>query len=147
VGDIDKYLTESGWREFCRHLLFDVPDLALRNLQPSFDAFPWREEALVAWQRGQTGYRRCRDAPAVAHRPDAQPGAVVAASFLVKHPLIDWRGRKMVLGHAGRCRPRQQPRQLAMGRRLRRRCRTLFPRVQPDPAGEKLDPDGAYVRR
>ena len=27
-GDIDKFLSELGWREFCRHLLFDVPDLA-----------------------------------------------------------------------------------------------------------------------
>jgi deoxyribodipyrimidine photo-lyase len=40
AGDIDKFLSEVGWREFCRHLLFDVPDLATRNLQPSFDAFP-----------------------------------------------------------------------------------------------------------
>src|ERR1700738_4266303 len=57
-GDIDKFLSELGWREFCRHLLFDVPDLAMRNLQPAFDAFPWRhdDKALRAWQRGQTGY-------------------------------------------------------------------------------------------
>jgi deoxyribodipyrimidine photo-lyase len=34
-----------------------------------------------------------------------------------------------------------------MGRGLRRRCRALFPLVQSDPAGEKFDPDGAYVRR
>ena len=39
-GDTDKFLSELGWREFCRHLLFDVPDLATRNLQPAFDAFP-----------------------------------------------------------------------------------------------------------
>jgi hypothetical protein len=32
AGGIDKYLSELGWREFCRHLLFDVPDLAARNL-------------------------------------------------------------------------------------------------------------------
>src|SRR6202034_3806652 len=56
--DIDKFLSELGWREFCRHLLFDVPNLATRNLQPVFDAFPWRhdDKALAAWQRGQTGY-------------------------------------------------------------------------------------------
>lgn len=35
-----------------------MPDLAIRNLQQSFDAFPWRHDdnALRAWQRGQTGY-------------------------------------------------------------------------------------------
>jgi deoxyribodipyrimidine photo-lyase len=40
AGDIDKFLSELGWREFCRHLLSDVPDLPMRNLQASFDAFP-----------------------------------------------------------------------------------------------------------
>lgn len=48
-GDIDKYLSELGWREFCRHLLFDVPDLEIRNLQPAFDAFPWRHD----WRAGE----------------------------------------------------------------------------------------------
>src|SRR3954451_18571931 len=33
AGDIDKFLSELGWREFCRHLLFDAPDLSTRNLQ------------------------------------------------------------------------------------------------------------------
>jgi deoxyribodipyrimidine photo-lyase len=58
AGDLDKFLAELGWREFCRHLLFDLPDLAVRNLRPSFDALPWRHDAraLIAWQRGQTGY-------------------------------------------------------------------------------------------
>jgi deoxyribodipyrimidine photo-lyase len=51
-GDIDKFLSEVGWREFCRHLLFDVPDLATRNLQPSFDAFPWRHDETRRWRRG-----------------------------------------------------------------------------------------------
>ena len=39
AGDIEKFLSELGWREFCRHLLFDVPDLAQTNLRSSFDAF------------------------------------------------------------------------------------------------------------
>jgi deoxyribodipyrimidine photo-lyase len=42
--DIDKFLSELGWREFCRHLLFDAPDLAERNWQGTFDAFPWRQD-------------------------------------------------------------------------------------------------------
>ena len=52
ASDIDKFLSELGWREFCRHLLFDVPDLASRNLQPAFNAFPWKhdDQALQAWQ-------------------------------------------------------------------------------------------------
>ncbi len=36
---------------------------------------------------------------------------------------------------------------LAMGRRLRRRRRALFPHLQPGPQGERFDPEGDYVRR
>ena len=73
-ADIEKFLSELGWREFCRHLLFDVPDLATRNLQPSFDGFPWKHDAkaLRAWQRGdRLPDRRCRHARTLAHRRDA----------------------------------------------------------------------------
>jgi hypothetical protein len=84
-----------GWREFCRHLLFDVPDLATRNLQPSFDAFPWRhdEKSLRAWQRGQTGYPIVDAGMRQLWRTGVMHNRVrmVAASFLVKHLLIDWR--------------------------------------------------------
>jgi hypothetical protein len=95
VGDIDKYLAELGWREFCRHLLFDAPDLATRSLQPSFDAFPWRhdEKSLRAWQRGQTGYPIVDPGMRELWRTGVMHNRVrmVAASFLVKHLLIDWR--------------------------------------------------------
>ena len=40
AADVEKFLSELGWREFCRHLLFDVPDLANENLQPASTAFP-----------------------------------------------------------------------------------------------------------
>ena len=50
AGDVDKFLSELGWREFCRHLLYDVPELATENLQAAFDAFPWKrdDKALTA---------------------------------------------------------------------------------------------------
>ena len=41
---IDKFLSELGWREFCRHLLHDHPNLATDNLQTSFDGFPWKSD-------------------------------------------------------------------------------------------------------
>ncbi len=143
AADIDKFLSELGWREFCRHLLFDVPDLAERNLQSSFDAFPWKRDAkaLRAWQRGQTGYPIVDAGMRQLWHTGVMHNRVrmVVASFLVKHLLIDWRdGEKLVLGHAGRCRCRQQSRQLAMGRGLRRRCRALLPHVQSDPAGREV---------
>ncbi|RZI38391.1 deoxyribodipyrimidine photo-lyase, partial [Herbaspirillum sp. HC18] len=41
---VDKFLSELGWREFCRHLLHDHPDLATVNLQTNFDGFPWEPD-------------------------------------------------------------------------------------------------------
>jgi deoxyribodipyrimidine photo-lyase len=93
--DIEKFLSEIGWREFSWHILYRFPDLATRNLQPRFDAFPWRShpEGLRAWKRGQTGYpivdagmRELWDTGWMQNRV-----RMIAASFLTKHLLIDWR--------------------------------------------------------
>ena len=151
-GDIDKFLSELGWREFCRHLLFDVPDLATRNLQPSFDAFPWKhsEEALKAWQRGRTGYpivdagmRQLWHSGVMHNRV-----RMVVASFLVKHLLIDWReGEKwfwdtLVDADAG-SNPANWQWVAGSGADAAPYFRVFNPTLQ----GEKFDPDGAYVRR
>ncbi|MTI17786.1 deoxyribodipyrimidine photo-lyase [Rhodobacteraceae bacterium RKSG542] len=91
----DHFLSELGWREFSYYLLFHNPHLPTQNLQMKFDRFEWREDeaAFERWCRGQTGY------PLVdaAMRQLWQTGymhnrlRMVAASFLVKNLLIDWR--------------------------------------------------------
>jgi deoxyribodipyrimidine photo-lyase len=91
----DKFCSELGWREFCYHLLFHFPRLPDTAFKPQFAAFPWvgSATALRAWQRGLTGY------PIVdaGMRELWQTGymhnrvRMVAASFLCKHLLIDWR--------------------------------------------------------
>jgi deoxyribodipyrimidine photo-lyase len=92
---VEKFPSELGWREFCRHLLFDNPNLATENLQSSFDAFPWmrNDAALAAWQCGRTGYpivdaglRELWHSGMMHNRV-----RMVVASFLVKHLLIEWR--------------------------------------------------------
>ena len=94
-ADATKFLAEIGWREFSYHLLFYFPKLASENFQSRFDAFPWTtdEAHLKAWQRGRTGYPMV-DA---GMRQLWQTGwmhnrvRMIAASFLIKHLLIDWR--------------------------------------------------------
>ena len=152
ASDTDKFLSELGWREFCRHLLFDVPDLDTRNLQPSFDAFPWRhdEAALKAWQRGQTGYpivdagmRQLWHTGVMHNRM-----RMVAASFLVKHLLIDWReGEKwfwdtLVDADVGSNSANWQW-VAGSGADAAPYFRVFNPVLQ----GEKFDPDGGYVGR
>lgn len=152
AGDVEKFLSELGWREFCRHLLHDMPDIATRNLQPAFDAFPWRRDqnALRAWQRGRTGY------PIVdaGMRQLWQTGIMhnrvrmVAASFLVKHLLLDWRDGEawfwdtLVDADAGN-NPANWQWVAGSGADAAPYYRIFNPILQ----GEKFDPDGDYVRR
>ncbi|MCP4618566.1 MAG: deoxyribodipyrimidine photo-lyase [Bradyrhizobium sp.] len=152
AADIDKFLSELGWREFCRHLLYDVPDLAERNLQSSFDAFPWKHDAraLRAWQRGQTGYPIVDAGMRELWHTGVMHNRVrmVVASFLVKHLLIDWReGEKwfwdtLVDADAG-SNPANWQWVAGSGADAAPYFRVFNPILQ----GEKFDPDGDYVRR
>jgi deoxyribodipyrimidine photo-lyase len=151
-ADIDKFLSELGWREFCRHLLFDVPDLAARNLQPTFNAFPWRRDdgALQAWQRGQTGYpvvdagmRELWQTGVMHNR-----GRMVAASFLVKHLLIDWReGEKWFWDTLVDADVGSNPANWQWVAGCGADAAPYFRVFNPVLQGEKFDPDGAYARR
>ncbi|MDB5604785.1 MAG: deoxyribodipyrimidine photolyase [Bradyrhizobium sp.] len=151
-GDIDKFLSELGWREFYRHLLFDVPDLAVRNLQPSFDAFPWRhdDKALRAWQRGRTGYpivdagmRELWHTGVVHNRV-----RMVTSSFLVKHLLVDWReGESWFWDTLVDADPGGDPANWQWVAGSGADAAPYFRVFNPILQGEKFDPDGAYVRR
>ena len=95
ASDAAKFLTELGWREFSYHLLFHNPELATKNFQPRFDRFPWRasEEHLNAWRKGLTGYpivdAGMRQLWSIGWMHNRV--RMIAASFLIKHLLIDWR--------------------------------------------------------
>jgi deoxyribodipyrimidine photo-lyase len=150
--DVDKFLSELGWREFCRHLLFDLPDLAEHTLQPRFEDFPWRHDnkALHAWQHGQTGYPIVDAGMRELWHSGVMHNRVrmVAASFLVKHLLIDWReGERwfwdtLVDADAGN-NPANWQWVAGCGADAAPYFRIFNPVLQ----GEKFDPDGAYVRR
>jgi len=90
-----KFLTELGWREFSRYLLFHFPTILDKEFNPKFEFFEWadNQDLLRAWQQGLTGY------PLVdaGMRELWQTGymhnrvRMVVASFLIKHLGIDWR--------------------------------------------------------
>jgi deoxyribodipyrimidine photo-lyase len=93
--DGEKFLSEVGWREFSHHLLFHFPHLPESAFKAKFDRFPWvgSAENLECWRRGRTGYpivdAGMRELWATGYMHNRV--RMVAASFLCKHLLIDWR--------------------------------------------------------
>lgn len=91
----DAFLRELGWREFAHHLLFHNPGMEEANMRPAFDRVAWRDDPrdLERWQRGRTGVplvdAGMRELWATGWMHNRV--RMVAASFLVKHLLIDWR--------------------------------------------------------
>lgn len=97
-GSVEKFLGELGWRDYAQNVIMQFPEYASKNARPAFDDLPWRSDAaaeddLRAWQQGQTGYpivdagMRQLWATGWMHNRVR----MIAASFLVKHLLIDWR--------------------------------------------------------
>jgi deoxyribodipyrimidine photo-lyase len=96
AGGGGRFLSELGWREFAWHTLYHFPDLATKNLRPEFDAFPWprlRPTHLAAWQRGHTGAALVDAGMRELWKTGYMHNRVrmVAASFLIKNLMIDWR--------------------------------------------------------
>ncbi len=150
--DAYTFLSELVWREFCYTVLFYNPDLATKNYQQKFDAFPWVKDdtALEKWQRGKTGFpiidaamrqlwhtgwmhNRCR---------------MIVGSFLVKDLLIDWRYGEQWFwdtlvdaDHANN----------TAGWQWVAGCGTdaapYFRIFNPITQSEKFDPNGDYIRR
>ncbi|TPQ25975.1 deoxyribodipyrimidine photolyase [Bradyrhizobium guangdongense] len=149
---VEKFLSELGWREFCRHLLFDMPELASQNLQGGFNAFPWKHDAktLAAWQRGRTGYPVVDAGLRELWHTGVMHNRVrmVVASFLVKHLLIDWRDGEswfwdtLVDADAG-----SNPANWQWVAGCGADAAPFFRVFNPVLQGEKFDPDGVYVRR
>ncbi len=91
----DAFLRELGWREFAHHLLFHNPGMESENMRPAFDRLAWRDDpaGLERWQRGRTGYPLVDAGLRELWTTGWMHNRVrmVAASFLTKHLLIDWR--------------------------------------------------------
>jgi deoxyribodipyrimidine photo-lyase len=94
-SDKFKFQSEIAWREFSHHMLFHAPDLPVSNLRREFDAFPWADDdaSFQAWSRGRTGIPIVDAGMRELWTTGWMHNRVrmIAASFLVKNLLIDWR--------------------------------------------------------
>ena len=148
----EKFIREILWREFSHHLLWHHPTLPAAPLRPEFAAMPWRDDAadLNAWRHGRTGIPIVDAGMRQLWHTGWMHNRVrmIAASFLVKHLLMDWRlgqawfwdtlvdadlannaaSWQWVAGSGAEAAP-------------------FFRVFNPVLQGEKFDPAGVYVRR
>lgn len=97
-GNNEVFLKELIWRDYAQNVIRAFPDYGRVNGRQQFDDLPWRSEDeaaddIAAWQEGRTGYpivdagmRQLWVSGWMHNRV-----RMIAASFLIKHLLVDWR--------------------------------------------------------
>ena len=151
--DAEKFLAELGWREFCHHLHFQFPDLDRKNVQPRFDDFLWRtgaERDLTAWQRGLTGLPLVDAGMRQLWQTGTMHNRVrmVAASFLAKDLMIDWReGEAWFWDTLCDADAASNPANWQWVAGCGADAAPYFRIFNPVKQGETHDPAGSYVRR
>jgi deoxyribodipyrimidine photo-lyase len=94
-GSVGTFLGELGWRDYAQNVIAQFPDYGSRNAREAFDGLVWRDAPgeVRAWQRGQTGYPIVDAGMRELWTTGWMHNRVrmIAASFLVKHLLVDWR--------------------------------------------------------
>jgi deoxyribodipyrimidine photo-lyase len=148
----EKYLAELGWRDFAAALLTAHPDMAERPLRREFERFPYRDDraGFRAWARGETGYPIVDAGMRQLWRTGYMPNRVrmIAASFLVKHLLIDWRrGEEWFWDTLCDADPASNPQNWQWVAGCGVDAAPYFRIFNPVLQAEKFDRDGAYVRR
>jgi deoxyribodipyrimidine photo-lyase len=146
------FLTELLWREFAHSTLWDRPDVLSRPFRPDFSGFPWQEDeaSWAAWARGETGYPVVDAAARQLLREGFVPNRarMIAASFLAKHLLVDYRrGEAHYLKYLtdGDWAQNNAGWQWSAG--CGADAQPYFRVFNPVVQGETWDPDGGYVRR
>jgi len=146
------FANELVWREFAYDVLRARPGVLERPFRPEWEGFPWRDDEVGwrAWAEGTTGY------PVVdaASRQLLGEGFVhnrarmIAASFLTKHLLIDFRrGETHYMRHLtdGDWAANDLGWQWSAGCGVD--AQPWFRVFNPVTQGARFDAGGAYVRR
>lgn len=147
----EPYLRQLIWREFSYHLLTHWPSFPNQPFRSEFKEFAWKRnnKALIAWQKGRTGYPIVDAGMRELWKTGWMHNRVrmIVASFLIKDLMIPWQqgekwfwdtlldadlannaaGWQWVAGCGADAAP-------------------YFRIFNPVTQGEKFDPEGDYVR-
>ncbi|WP_160004479.1 deoxyribodipyrimidine photo-lyase [Rhizobium sp. 18055] len=151
ADDLVHFRKELAWREFSYHLLYHFPKLPYENWNGRFDGFGWNNDSAQfnAWTRGMTGY------PIVdaGMRQLWQHGfmhnrvRMIAASFLIKDLMIDWRrGETWFRDTLIDADPASNAASWQWVAGCGADASPFFRIFNPILQGEKFDRDGDYVR-
>ena len=152
---VETFIKELAWREFYAGILFHHPRVLTENFRIEFDAFPWRtgEEAdrlFASWAAGRTGYpivdagMRQLLAEGWMHNRVR----MIAASFLTKDLLLDWRrGESFFRRHLADGDPASNGGGWQWAAGSGTDAQPFFRIFNPVLQGRKFDPEAAYVKR
>jgi deoxyribodipyrimidine photo-lyase len=93
--DFTTYQKELVWRDYAQNAILQFPKYGSESYREQFAEFPWRDapDEFDLWCKGRTGYpivdAGMRELWATGWMHNRV--RMIAASFLVKHLLIDWR--------------------------------------------------------
>ena len=89
------FLSELVWREFFQQILVHFPRVVFENFKPQYNGVQWRnnKEEFQRWCEGTTGYPMVDAGMRQLNVTGYMHNRVrmIAAGFLCKHLLIDWR--------------------------------------------------------
>lgn len=141
-----------AWREFFHHLLWWRPEATRQSLVPEFRGVEWDNDPLhiEAWTKGLTGYplvdaamRQLMDTGWIHNR-----ARMVAASFLVKDLLVDWRiGERIFMQHLIDGDPASNNGGWQWVASTGSDAAPYFRVMNPVLQSKKFDPEGVYIKR
>ena len=146
------WLNELIWREFFVHIIYHFPQVRGSSFRPEYERIAWENDAgaFSAWCEGRTGY------PVVdaAMHQLVETGwmhnraRMIAASFLVKDLLIDWRwGERFFMKHLVDGDPAANNGGWQWTAGTGTDAAPYFRIFNPVLQGREHDPEGVFVRR
>jgi deoxyribodipyrimidine photo-lyase len=148
----EAFVRELAWRDFFVQVLWHAPATRTEPLRRDRAGLRWRDDpaALAAWREGRTGYplvdAGMRQLAAEGWMPNR--ARLVAASFLVKHLLVDWReGDRWFMRELLDGDPAVNGGNWQWVASVGADALPAFRIFNPVTQGERFDPAGRYVRR
>lgn len=151
VANVETWIDQLIWREFYQMVLRRFPHVATDSFLSAGDRVEWRsdEAAFTRWCAGETGYpmvdaamRQLNDFGWVHNRL-----RMVAASFLSKHLLIDWRrGERYFEQRLADADLAQNNGGWQWAASTGTDAAPYFRIFNPVRQGQAFDPDGVFVR-